>query len=418
MDFEKFSQQVSNARTRVITLQQQASQLISPETLLNQAFDELLNATNELQTAQEELHWQIDEIAAMREIAEQERQQYRDLFEFAPDGYIVTNIFGKIKQANRAAAELFNLEQVPVGRLLTMYILHEDRPLFRQQLVELTYDGPSVRTLELRIQRHKQPPIPVVVRIGLIYDSNNKLVGLRWLLRDISARKHMEDALRAERTQLQRLSQRLVEVQEAERRAIACELHDELGQMLTGLKFMLEMPRAAAAQDAENRNEALSVVKQLIEKTRNLSLDLRPTMLDDLGLLPALLWHFERYTKQTHIQVCFSHQGMQQRFSPQIETTIYRVVQEALTNAARYANVRLVNVTLSYENGNIRLEVLDHGTGFDTKAVLQMPVSNGLTGIRERVLLLGGQLELQSTPGMGTSLLIELPADKVKAITA
>ena len=143
--------------------------------------------------------------------------------------------------------------------------------------------------------------------------------------------------------QLQRLSRQLLQAQEAERHALARELHDEIGQRLTGLSLMLSSQHPSPDQLID----AQAVVRDLIGRLRNLSLDLRPTILDDLGLLPALVWLFERYTAQTNVSVRFEHRLLEaQRFALEVEITAYRIVQEALTNVARYAGVTEVTVGL------------------------------------------------------------------------
>ncbi|MFH1008232.1 MAG: GAF domain-containing protein [Candidatus Latescibacterota bacterium] len=218
------------------------------------------------------------------------------------------------------------------------------------------------------------------------------------------------EEVRAGRERLRALSNRLVEVQEVERRHLARELHDEIGQVLTGLKLALEMS-GRIAEDAI-RDEPLSLVNQLLRQVRDLSLDLRPAMLDDLGLLPALLWQFERYTAQTHIRVRFNHSGLEKRrFAGQWETASYRIVQEALTNVARHAEVDEVAVRVWTTHDALCMDVQDQGTGFDPEATLS-GASGGLIGMRERVVLLGGHLKVASTPGAGTHLAAVLPLGK------
>jgi signal transduction histidine kinase len=132
-------------------------------------------------------------------------------------------------------------------------------------------------------------------------------------------------------------------------------------------------------------------------------------MLDDLGLVAALLWHFGRYTEQTKVRVLFQHAGLEQRrFPPDLETAAYRIVQEALTNVARHAGVGEVTVRLWTEEHALAVQVEDRGVGFDARAV---PVAGrtGLTGMRERVVLLEGQLSIESSPGGGVRLTAELP---------
>jgi PAS domain S-box-containing protein len=211
---------------------------------------------------------------------------------------------------------------------------------------------------------------------------------------DISARKEAEEKLRA-------YALRLLEVQESERRHLARELHDEVGQALTGLKLVLE--RAAGP------GEAVELVKELMTRVRDLSLRLRPTMLDDLGLLPALLWLFERYTVQTGVQIAFEHRLPPDRFPAAVETAAFRIVQEALTNVARHAGVMEAVVRLWYDAGLLGVQVEDRGDGFDP-AKPGASTSGGLSGMRERASLLGGRLEVESGPGAGTRLTAELPA--------
>jgi signal transduction histidine kinase len=209
---------------------------------------------------------------------------------------------------------------------------------------------------------------------------------------------------------LQALSRRLVEVQEAERRHIARELHDQVGEALTALKLVLEMSARLAADAARERlGEAQILVNELMARVRELSLDLRPAMLDDLGLLPALLWHIERYTGQTGVQVVFKHTGMERHLTPALETAAYRTVQEALTNVARHARVSEVTVRLWADQHTLGVQVDDQGIGFDPATALAVSITGGLVGMRERVALLGGQLTVESAPGSGTRLTAEFP---------
>ncbi len=224
------------------------------------------------------------------------------------------------------------------------------------------------------------------------------------------------ERLRAEE-ELRKLSHRLVEVQEAERHNIARELHDEIGQILTGLKLALEM---AALQPPETINKELiqpqMLVNELMGRVRDLSLDLRPAMLDDLGLLHALLWHFERYTSQTGIGVAFKHAGIEEaRFISGIETAAYRIVQEALTNAARYAKVSEVKVSISTDAENLSVLIEDQGAGFAPNEALDSASSSGLAGMRERAQLLGGSLVIESAPNEGTRVSALLPVDVIES---
>ncbi len=205
------------------------------------------------------------------------------------------------------------------------------------------------------------------------------------------------------------MANRLVQLQEEERRSIARELHDQVGQSLTGLKLMINQAMRSPKDNGNSiLDEALLIVTELIQQVREISLTLRPSMLDDLGLLPTLLWHIERYTTQTRIKVNFEHHGLQKSFSQDVCTAVYRIIQEALTNVARYAKVDEVNVQIFVNKDVICLLVEDHGCGFDLTH-LSTKAAAGLSGMRERAQLLGGSLTIKTSPGMGTRLIAELP---------
>ncbi len=219
------------------------------------------------------------------------------------------------------------------------------------------------------------------------------------------------EQVQAGHERLQNLSRRLVEVQEAERRHIARELHDEIGQALTGLKLILGMGASLPADSAgQSHAEAQAVIGDLLARVREMSLDLRPAMLDDLGLLPTLVWHFERYAARTNVQVLFKHTGLEgRRFPPDVETAAYRIVQEALTNVARHAGGREATVRLWASEECLGAQIEDWGKGFEPEAVFASHASGGLSGMRERAELLGGRLTVESTPEVGTLVAAEFP---------
>ena len=188
--------------------------------------------------------------------------------------------------------------------------------------------------------------------------------------------------MRAGRDRLRALSRRLAEVRETERRHLARELHDEIGQLLTGLKLVLQMSPASGVDKGGASDEALALVDELLARVRGLTLSLRATMLDDLGLLPALRWHFEHYTTQTGVRVMFKHVGLdERRLDAEIETAAYRIIQESLTNVARHAGVDEVTVRIWADQNTLGVQIEDRGSGFDVDSMLAQSVSSGLAGI-------------------------------------
>ncbi|PDW02578.1 sensor histidine kinase [Candidatus Viridilinea mediisalina] len=233
----------------------------------------------------------------------------------------------------------------------------------------------------------------------------------RMMIEQTSAqRQWYEDELRTSAQQLQALSRRLLEAHERERRAIARELHDEIGQVLTGLKLTLSTAAVDAPEPlATSLNEAHAAMSELLARVRALTLDLRPALLDDLGLLPALGWFLDRYVPRTGIKVDLRHSGIERRFPSELETTAYRTIQEALTNVARHAGVDQAKVRIFASAEQLVVQVSDDGIGFASTTLANTATSGGLSGMRERIQLIGGTLSIEAQPGEGTEITAELP---------
>lgn len=219
--------------------------------------------------------------------------------------------------------------------------------------------------------------------------------------------------------ELKRLSMRLIEAQEAERRHIARELHDEAGAMLTSIQMCLSMARDAVTEDVEQTmsdiGEAQNLASELSESVRRLTMNLRPDVLDDLGLRPAVEWFVSRYRRQTGIEVEV-HAALPEgrRYAPQVETAAYRIIQEALTNVARHADSTTATVSLETEDDDsLRIDIVDRGRGFNRMAV-DFGESSGLANMRERARLLGGITRIWSEEGAGTRISVVIPTELVE----
>ncbi len=223
------------------------------------------------------------------------------------------------------------------------------------------------------------------------------------------ALEHREEERQRASQKLHVLSHRLVEVQETERRQIARELHDEIGQTLTtaemNLQAALRSPRAASLE--RRLEESIQAVERVLEQVHDISLNLRPSMLDDLGLAPALRWYTQRQASLAGLTAHFQAEDLDERVDGVIETECFRVAQEALTNVVRHAKAKEVNVQLTRQNGHLHLSVRDDGVGFDVAALRQEAVhgaSLGLLSMEERASLAGGGIEYRSAQGQGTEI--------------
>jgi PAS domain S-box-containing protein len=220
-------------------------------------------------------------------------------------------------------------------------------------------------------------------------------------------REELEARVAAATAELRALSRRLLAVQEEERRRLARELHDEIGQALTGL--LLRLRTARTAHDG-HRDEALTAAETLVQEVtvqvRTLSRDLRPATLDLLGLLPALVELVARVEAATDVTVDLRHEGLERRFSAEVEIAAYRIVQETLTNVARHAAAHKAIVQLLADEEALIVAIRDDGIGFTP---LQSTCSGGLGGMSERVELLNGTVDIESAPGAGTTITAEIP---------
>jgi signal transduction histidine kinase len=295
-----------------------------------------------------------------------------ELFEQAPQAVALTTEDDRVIRINREFTRMFGWSaEESTGRRLSGLIAAPKTPLFISALrVPVSMPGGEVQ----------------------IYA----------ILRDVTAEKRAEEALRS-------LPRRLIEMQESTGKQVARELHDEIGQVLTGIGMLLSIPEPLPPSTQARLEEARRAVHELSGRVRALALDLRPAALDDFGLIAALEGLLERYTRQTGIAVEFVYAGVEgDRFRSDVEVAGYRIIQEALTNVARHAAVRHANVTVEVSDRTLQVLVEDEGVGFDVSAVR---AGAGLGGMRERVTILGGELEIVSAPGSGTRVSAQLPLD-------
>lgn len=224
------------------------------------------------------------------------------------------------------------------------------------------------------------------------------------------------DSLKKHERDLQVLSSQIIEAQEEERKRISRELHDEASQALVAAKINLEMIEKRLPSSLEEVTtrlvETSSLLVSTLENLRRLSYDLRPSMLDDLGLIPTLRWYTESYAKRLGIPINFKITDLDERLDLEIETAIYRIVQEALTNIAKYAQAKEVRISLEKKDFRLITKVEDNGKGFTLKTSVSGEnyyQGSGILGMKERIYNLGGTFHIESKQGVGTKLLVEIP---------
>ncbi|HXI91185.1 MAG TPA: PAS domain S-box protein [Blastocatellia bacterium] len=213
---------------------------------------------------------------------------------------------------------------------------------------------------------------------------------------------------------LQVLSHRLIDAQEAERKRLSRELHDQIGQALTAVQISLQSLQSSPATSVpdDRLSETLTLIDDALEQVHDLSLDLRPSLLDDLGLVAALRWYVDRVASRTGLVRRFEADVLEERLAPQIETACFRIAQEALTNVLRHAHAATVRVQVKHLKSGLQLVVQDDGVGFDVRAALSQTGVNtslGLQGMQERAAALGGIVDIKSQRGNGVEVLASFP---------
>ena len=235
---------------------------------------------------------------------------------------------------------------------------------------------------------------------------------------DISQRKQFEESLRLAHRRFQRLSRRTIQILESERRHLARELHDEIGQVLTAVKINVEAVARQVSEPAlkERLRDSIEVTATALSQVRQLSVDLRPPQLDELGLVPALRGHLNRQAAAGTFTPHFQASELPTRLSTEIETACFRVCQEALTNIVRYAKASDVWIELVVEQNQLTLSIRDDGVGFVVDVSANRAANGeslGLLGMEERIALVGGALSVQSQPGQGTAVRARVPLGKL-----
>ncbi len=228
------------------------------------------------------------------------------------------------------------------------------------------------------------------------------------LLSAVNARLHKQDIV--EKQLLTEVSQQLVKVQEVERHRIARELHEDFSPILSGLKMLLSSTQPLPETELRLRvDEAQTLVEDLIERVNRLSQEMRPSVLDDLGLLPALQQFFVTYTARTQVRVDFRHTLDGVRLHHDVESATFRIIEESLINIARHTTVQTCSVMLRKQEGSLDLVIEDHGPGFAVEEAISSGKGVGLFSIRQLTASLGGHLAVLSRPGIGTRVLANFP---------
>lgn len=342
----------------------------------------------------------------------QAEKRYRTLLESAPDGLVICDASGTITFANTQIQPLFGMspadlvgqpiETLLPGRLRELHVDHRTTYL-REPRVR-----PMGAGVSLRARRRDGTEFPVEISLSPLETDDGTLVIAA--IRDTTDRHRAEQTVRDYAGRLEALSRQLMSAHEVERRRIARELHDEVGQSLTALKLALASYRERLATPM--LDESIEAVDGVLQRVREMALELRPALLDDLGLAAALRWLVDRHARRAGWKATVDFEGGEGRLPADVEICCFRVAQEALTNVMRHAEATHVALSTRCTDGGVELVVRDDGRGMDVaraRCDASHGASMGLLGMEERVALIGGRLEIASTQGNGTTVRAFIP---------
>ncbi len=351
----------------------------------------------------------ITERKRAEEALHESEKSFRDLFEGAYDAIWSHDLEGNIQTANKAAAELSGY---PVEELLRMnvksFLGEESLTLAREVGRRLVQNLHVKLPYELRLIKKNGAEAICMVSTNLI-SADDEPIGFHNIARDVTQEKRMQENLRY-------YLQQITRAQEEERKRIARELHDDTAQLLGSLSRQLDnfvrKKSGLAPNEVLFLKDLQAQLNRGVQGVNRFVQDLRPSLLDDLGMIPALRSLMKDMQEYDGIGSNLKVLGEEKRFAPEFESSLFRIIQEALNNIRRHAQASEANVVIDFTSDKVKVTINDNGRGFElTGRVDDLPRSGklGLVGMQERARLLGGTLEVQSTPGQGTTLIVEVP---------
>jgi signal transduction histidine kinase len=423
-------------------------------------------------SANAQLHREITERKQVEAALRKSEKRYRTLFDLGPVAIYSCDASGVIQKFNRRAVELWGRKPASGDtdeRFCGSFKMFRPDGSFMphpQCPVADVVSGKTamVQDAEVLIERPDGSRVSVVVDVRPLKNKRGKIAGVINCFYDITERKQAEEARRRiavlaatnrkleleiaqrravekaltrsqqhqrrlleesrhMRDQLRLLSRQLLVAQEEERKRISRELHDVIAQTLTGINIRLATLKADATMNTQDRERNITRTQELLEQSVNVvhqfALELRPTVLDDIGLIPALHTFMKGFKKQTGIRVSLSAFAAVEQVNGDKRIVFYRVAQEALTNVARHAQASRVEVSIQKLDGAVCMKIKDDGKGLPADCVRNGHTNNrlGLLGMRERLEMVGGNFTIESVPGQGTTIMAQIPLGNARAKT-
>jgi len=334
------------------------------------------------------------------------------------DTLVVIGPDAKIRSVNKATYELLEYKEGElIGRDMNL-IVPEEEKIFRSAGFQKLIEESIVVNQEIDYITRSGERIPMLFSAGVLKNKEGKVEGAVCIAKDVTERKQAEEALRESERELHFLSSQLLTAQEKERKRLSIELHDELGQSLMVLKLKLRSIQEGLQTDQARLktecDQGIAYINEVIENVRRLSRDLSPSILENLGLSAAIRWLVDAFTKHTKIGCSLDMKEIENVFSEEEEITIYRMIQECLTNIAKHAQATHVSLVIREQEGCAFFRVEDNGRGFNVREAFSKDPGKkglGLAAMYERTRMLGGSIDMWSQEGVGTRITFTVPLD-------
>jgi PAS domain S-box-containing protein len=358
----------------------------------------------------------IKELEARRKRMEEELSIVYDALNSSASGVIITNLEGRIKYVNPAFLRVFGYAKSEIlGRNAADLFPTEEVRKFAD--VKTIIDETKGETEEFVAQHKDGTKFPVEVSSSNVTDNNGNIAGRMASFIDLTERKQAKKAVQESERQIRILSSRLLEAEENERRLIAQDLHDILGASLTAIKYSLEKHiddvERNAGKEVNSLNQVVTMVQETMKETKRIYRNLRPPILDDLGILATISWYcrdFQEVYSGIRVEKIFDIE--ENRIPEPLKTVIYKLLLEALNNVAKHSDANLVRLSLKEREGSTELSIEDNGQGFDLENIPggENETSGlGLASMKERAEIFGGSFEISTSKGKGTAIRVSWP---------
>lgn len=339
-----------------------------------------------------------------------------DLYENAPCGYHSVGPDGTILRMNRTELTWlgFAQKEIVAKRTLAELVSARSYGKYKHVIDQLIVEGRHTSETEIELVRKDGSILDALLRISAVRDRQGRFRYTRATVIDIAAKKQAESESLIHAEELRAISQRLVEVQETERRSLSAELHDRLGQDLAAINLNLHIIKDQLSASSRTKvglrlSDSIALVERTVEVVRGVAGALRPLVLDDYGLAATLKSYGEQFAARTGIRVTLSAKDPVPRLHQDTEMALFRICQEALTNVLKHAKAATVRLTLSVDTESVSLKIVDDGCGFDAESGPAHAAQGlGLLIMRERLRVVDGSLRIWSRPGAGTSVAVKI----------